>query len=108
VSKDSKVSKDGKVSKDSKVSKDGKVSKDSKVSKDGKVSKDKTEKKVNISKEKITKNILGKDRRIYKITGDRKEYVKYKNELITVKEYIKGVKSNIKSRNNKMRRTDKK
>jgi hypothetical protein len=124
--KDSKVSKDKNVKdvKDSKVSKDknvkdvkdGKASKDKTVKsnniikdiKDGKEVKDKAEKKLKIGKEKITKNILGKDRRIYKITGDRKEYVKYKNELITVKEYIKGVKSNIKSRNNKMRRTDKK
>ena len=115
--KDCKVSKD-KTVKSNKIIKDvkdGKASKDKTVKsnkiikdvKDGKASKDKTEKKVNISKEKITKNILGKDRRIYKITGDRKEYVKYKNELITVKEYIKGVKSNIKSRNNKMRRTKK-
>jgi len=33
------------------------------------------------------KNILGRERCIYKKTGDRKEYVKYKGDLITVKEY---------------------
>jgi len=54
------------------------------------------------------KNILGKDRRVYKITGDRKEYVKYKNELITVKEYIKRVKSNTKTNNKKIKETKKK
>ena len=35
----------------------------------------------------IKKEILGKDRCIYKMTGDRKEYVKYKGELVTVKEF---------------------
>jgi len=33
------------------------------------------------------KEILGKERCIYKKTGDRKEYVKYKGNLITVKDY---------------------
>ena len=33
------------------------------------------------------KNILGRERCIYKKTGDRKEYLKYKGDLITVKEY---------------------
>ena len=33
------------------------------------------------------KQILGKERCIYKKTGDRKEYVKHKGNLITVKEY---------------------
>ena len=33
------------------------------------------------------KQILGKERCIYKKTGDRKEYVKYKGNLITVKDY---------------------
>lgn len=37
---------------------------------------------------KITKKeILGKERCIYKISGDRKEYVKYKGDLITLKDY---------------------
>jgi hypothetical protein len=35
------------------------------------------------------KEILGKQRCIYKKTGDRKEYVKYKGDLITVKDYKK-------------------
>jgi hypothetical protein len=35
----------------------------------------------------IKKEILGKDRCIYKIQGDRKEYVKYKGELVTVKDF---------------------
>jgi len=33
------------------------------------------------------KQILGKERCIYKKTGDRKEYVKHKGNLITVKDY---------------------
>jgi hypothetical protein len=45
----------------------------------------------------VRKEILGKERCIYKKTGDRKEYVKYKGNLITVKDY----KKIIKARNNK-------
>ncbi len=93
--KEVKVSK-GKTVKDVKTIKDGKEVKVSK-GKTVKEVKDKVEKKIKTGKEKITKNILGKDRRVYKITGDRKEYVKYKNELITVKEYIKRFKSNTKT-----------
>lgn len=37
----------------------------------------------------IKKEILGKDRCIYKIPGERKEYVKYKGELVYVKELHK-------------------
>ena len=43
------------------------------------------------------KEILGKERCIYKKVGDRKEYVKYKGDLITVKDY----KRIIKAKNNK-------
>lgn len=35
------------------------------------------------------KEILGKQRCIYKKAGDRKEYVKYKGDLITLKDYKK-------------------
>lgn len=38
------------------------------------------------------KEILGKQRCIYKKAGDRKEYVKYKGVLITVKDYKKVMK----------------
>ena len=43
------------------------------------------------------KEILGKERCIYKKVGDRKEYVKHKGDLITVKDY----KRIIKAKNNK-------
>ena len=33
------------------------------------------------------KEILGKERCIYKKQGDKREYVKYKSELITVKDF---------------------
>ena len=38
------------------------------------------------------KEILGKERCIYKKPGDRKEYLKHKGELITVKDYKKLMK----------------
>ena len=47
----------------------------------------------NIKIKKINKkNILGKERCIYKISGNRKEYVKHKGELITVNDYKKIIK----------------
>jgi hypothetical protein len=39
------------------------------------------------------KNILGKERCIYKKSGDRKEYIKYKGNFITVREYKKLLKT---------------
>ena len=39
------------------------------------------------------KNILGKERCIYKISGDRKEYIKYKGNFIAVRDYKKLMKS---------------
>lgn len=38
------------------------------------------------------KEILGRERCIYKKAGDRKEYLKHKGELITVKDYKKQMK----------------
>jgi hypothetical protein len=45
------------------------------------------------SKKQPKKEILGKMRCIYKIPGDRKEYVKHKGKLITVKDYKKLMKA---------------
>ena len=42
---------------------------------------------------KSKKSILGKERCIYKKAGDRKEYLKYKGDLITVKDYTKLMKA---------------
>jgi hypothetical protein len=39
------------------------------------------------------KSILGKVRCIYKIQGDRKEYLRYKGDLITVKDYKERMKA---------------
>jgi hypothetical protein len=44
------------------------------------------------TKIKNKKNILGKERCIYKISGNRKEYVKHDGELITVNDYKKIIK----------------
>lgn len=46
---------------------------------------------------KSKKSILGKERCIYKKAGDRKEYVRYKGDLITVKDYTKLMKAKAKS-----------
>lgn len=33
------------------------------------------------------KDVLGKQRNIYKFAGDKKEYIKYKNKYVLVKKY---------------------
>ena len=45
--------------------------------------------KINKITKKSKKSILGKERCIYKIQGDRKEYLRYKGKLIPVKDYKK-------------------
>jgi hypothetical protein len=50
----------------------------------------------NITKQS-KKSILGKERCIYKKAGDRKEYLRYKGDLITVKDYNKLMKMKAKS-----------
>lgn len=55
-------------------------------------------------KKNYKKDILGKSRCIYKIPGDRKEYVKHKGKLITVKEY----KAIIKAKPSKPKKTKQK
>ena len=42
---------------------------------------------------KSNKSILGKERCIYKKAGDRKEYLRYKGDLITVRDYTKLMKA---------------
>ena len=44
------------------------------------------------------KEVLGKMRYIYKIPGDRKEYVKYKGKLITIKDYKALIKQKAKKK----------
>ena len=41
------------------------------------------------------KSILGKERCIYKKAGDRKEYLRYKGDLIAVKDYTKLMKAKV-------------
>jgi hypothetical protein len=42
------------------------------------------------------KEVLGKMRYIYKIPGDRKEYVRHKGKLITIKDYKALIKQKVK------------
>jgi len=44
-------------------------------------------KTIKIKKTNKTKQLFGKERCIYKKSGDQKEYIKYKGDLITVKKY---------------------
>ena len=53
------------------------------------------------------KEILGKMRCIYKIPGDRKEYLKHKGKLITVKEYKELMKAKLKKKEVKPKKVKK-
>ena len=48
------------------------------------------------------KEILGKERCIYKIQGDRKEYVKHKGKLTTIKDYKALIKQKAKKTINRL------
>jgi hypothetical protein len=59
------------------------------------------------SKRKVSqvnkKDVLGKQRNVYKFVGDRKEYIKYKNEYVLLKKYkeMQKTKSKTKSKSKK-------
>lgn len=55
----------------------------------------------------IKKEILGKNRCIYKKPNNRKEYVKYKGKLVTIKEFKELHKKPTKSKKNKRKITKK-
>ena len=59
------------------------------------------------SKKQPKKEILGKMRCIYKIPGDRKEYLKHKGKLITVKEYKELMKAKPKKKEVKPKKVKK-
>ena len=59
------------------------------------------------SKKIPKKEILGKMRCIYKIPGDRKEYLKHKGKLITVKEYKELMKAKLKKKEVKPKKVKK-
>ena len=59
------------------------------------------------SKKLPKKEILGKMRCIYKIPGDRKEYLKHKGKLITVKEYKELMKAKPKKKEAKPKKVKK-
>lgn len=59
------------------------------------------------SKKLPKKEILGKIRCIYKIPGDRKEYLKHKGKLITVKEYKELMKAKPKKKEAKPKKVKK-
>tara|TARA_B110001450_G_scaffold127232_1_gene119720 strand:+ start:629 stop:1414 length:786 start_codon:yes stop_codon:yes gene_type:complete len=58
------------------------------------------------SKKLPKKEILGKMRCIYKIPGDRKEYLKHKGKLITVKEYKELMKAKPKKKEAKPKKKE--
>lgn len=58
------------------------------------------------SKKLPKKEILGKMRCIYKIPGDRKEYLKHKGKLITVKEYKELIKTKSKKKEAKPKKKE--
>lgn len=58
------------------------------------------------SKKLPKKEILGKMRCIYKIPGDRKEYLKHKGKLITVKEYKELMKAKLKKKEAKPKKKE--
>lgn len=49
----------------------------------------------------IKKDVLGKDRNVYKFVGNRKEYIKYKNEFVLLKKYKEIQKKKTKSKKTK-------
>lgn len=59
------------------------------------------------SKKLPKKEILGKMRSIYKIPGDRKEYLKHKGKLITFKEYKELMKAKLKKKEVKPKKVKK-
>lgn len=59
------------------------------------------------SKKLPKKEILGKMRCIYKIPGDRKEYLKHKGKLVTVKEYKELMKAKLKKKEVKPKKVKK-
>ena len=49
----------------------------------------------------IKKDVLGKDRNVYKFVGNKKEYIKYKNEFVLLKKYKEIQKKKTKSKKTK-------